>query len=130
MNKYYLLDEELYNKCIQQPYQPNPEFFIDLRPKQSKRCQALLNFFEEKGVELNVVGITTHIIPEFKVNINFIQYIIYCILPQGRKPVLFESFLEYLKRLGAPIELLHPKIVKYLQYNKNGKQKKTKSDSK
>lgn len=130
MNRYYLLDEETYNKCIQLHHQPNPDFFMDLRPKQRKQCHALLNFLEGKGVELNKVGITTHIIAEFKVNINLVEYIIYGIMPQGRKPVLFETFLEYLKRLRTPIELLHPKIIKILQSSNNGKKKKAKTESK
>lgn len=51
-------------------------------------------------------------------------------MPQGRKPVLFETFLEYLKRLRTPIELLHPKIIKILQSSNNGKKKKAKTESK
>lgn len=127
-NKFYLVEEELYNKIVQQP-QDAPAFFNDLKPKDRKKCTALLDFLTENGVKYNMIGISTEVIPEVKVNFNIIDYIIYSIQGKGPKPVLFDNFVEYLKRIRAPHDILATKIVKLFHEKHNATKKKRKTSS-
>lgn len=124
IKRYYLVDEELYNQ-IKKQGDDSQEHFVDMRPKDRKRCQSLLDFIEENGAQYNIIGITTEIIPEMKVNFNIIEYIMYCIHPKGQKPLLFDYFVEYLRRIRPPINLFALKIAKLIQYN--GKKRKASS---
>lgn len=122
-NKYYVVSEDLYDQHFSSPAELEAKL-LELPKSAETKCRKLLSFLDKHNISYNAFGVVNEIIPEMQKHFEIFDFIHFSAVGTKRPPVQIDNFLNFLKRINTPTELLCAKAKRKLKVVKKEKRKK------
>lgn len=111
---YYLVPEDQYSECEKSKNQNDYSLLDEYPERVARKAEKVLLYLQKQGTRWNKHGLSQTDVPEMMTSFNLVQYVIYSVAPSGKVPLDYDSFLNYIFRIKAPMNVFSKRIQKKL----------------